>query len=337
MLDNVTVIIPAHNRPERLQRLLDYYEGTGIHILVPDSSDKRFEGQINAATTTYIHRPRLHFLLKIKEVIPMISTPYVLYCADDDFAVPSAIKEMADFLDANPDYSTAQGHYLTFTPGKKDIEFLPRYIRHFDSRITADTPLGRLSQKQGIYASLLYAVVRTDVFREIYSYCFNEGGELLFHNLFLAEEFFHHAMLIEGKYATLPYFYSARERIKGSATSTTVPVSVIKTSAEYREEYRGYLTALANLLATKEKMSSEEAMRHITAICEVAHDSKSVTFKRKVNAFLSSHRALRLLEIISEKRYAQKGLRATRGMESYPCRISTPEKEAIIAVVRSTK
>jgi len=28
-LQNVTVIIPAHNRPERLRRLLDYYSRTG--------------------------------------------------------------------------------------------------------------------------------------------------------------------------------------------------------------------------------------------------------------------------------------------------------------------
>ena len=38
-LQNVTVIIPAHNRPKRLRRLLDYYSRTDIKILVPDSSD----------------------------------------------------------------------------------------------------------------------------------------------------------------------------------------------------------------------------------------------------------------------------------------------------------
>ena len=41
-LQNVTVIIPAHNRPERLRRLLDYYSRTDIKILVPDSSDQPF-------------------------------------------------------------------------------------------------------------------------------------------------------------------------------------------------------------------------------------------------------------------------------------------------------
>ena len=127
-LQNVTVIIPAHNRPKRLRRLLDYYSRTDIKILVPDSSDHPFADAEKYPDITYLHRPKLHFLLKLKEVLPMISTPYVLYCADDDFAVPSGIAQMTAFLDEHPDYSTAQGHYLTFTPRKGKISFYPRYI-----------------------------------------------------------------------------------------------------------------------------------------------------------------------------------------------------------------
>ena len=52
---------------------------------------------------------------------------------------------------------------------------------------------------------------------------------------------------------------------------------------------------------------------------------------------LASHPLLRPLARLSEWRYARKGLRAVRGMESYPCNFSTPEKEAIIAAVRSTE
>lgn len=333
MLDNVTVIIPAHNRPERLRRLLEYYAGTGIHILIPDSSDEAYTGPIDEATTVYLHRPRLHFLLKIREVLPMIQTPYVLYCADDDFTVPEAIAEMASFLDANPDYSVAQGHYLTFTPDRGKIQYLPRYIRNFDSRIDADSAVERLHSQCGIYASLLYAVVRTDSFRRIYSHCFDAGGELRFRNLFLAEEFFQHAMLIEGKYATLPCFYSARERIKGSATSTTVPSSVIKTQPEHAAEFQGYITALSTLLSARTDMSEADAEAEIRRVVAAAPDRKSVLFKRRVNALLSRSVLLRPLELLSEWRYGQKGLRAVRGMASYPCTIATPARQRIEQLV----
>ena len=188
-LQNVTVIIPAHNRPERLRRLLDYYSRTDIKVLVPDSSDHPFADAEKYPDITYLHRPKLHFLLKLKEVLPMISTPYVLYCADDDFAVPSGIAQMTAFLDEHPDYSTAQGHYLTFTPHKGKISFYPRYIRYFDKQVTGDTPRERLLQEKNMYASLLYSVIRTQAFQRMYAACFNPDGSLRFRNLFLAEEF----------------------------------------------------------------------------------------------------------------------------------------------------
>lgn len=133
MLENVTIVIPAHNRPERLQRLLNYYAETGARILVPDSSDKPFMGEYDRRRVVYRHLPRMHFFLKLREVISLIDTEYVLWCADDDFAVPSGIEAVVDFLDKNPTFSIAQGHYLTFTPTAKGVKFYPRYIRNFDA------------------------------------------------------------------------------------------------------------------------------------------------------------------------------------------------------------
>lgn len=336
MLENVTVIIPAHNRPNRLQRLLDYYAGTGIKIIIPDSSDKPFGGHIDSPDIIYIHRPKMHFFRKIREILPMIATDYVLYCADDDFAVPGAIRRITKFLDANPDYSIAQGHYLTFTPqmsGK--ISFYPRYIRNFDNRITDGDSVSRMEHEKGIYASMLYGVTRSDIFRRIYSYCFDGEDNMRFTNLFLAEEFFNHAVLIHGKYATLPCFFSARERIKGSATETTVPASVIKSSPEYSDEYNGFIHALSRMLADHDGIDINEAERNMRHICSAPKDAADITFKRRVNAFLSRHKALRFASRLSEWRYNQKGLKAVKGMESYPCTFSTPDKEAIIAAVSS--
>lgn len=333
VLKNVTVIIPAHNRPERLRRLLGYYSGCGLRILVPDSSDQCYNGDVSSPDVTYIHRPGLHFLLKIKEILPLISTDYVLYCADDDFIVPSAIASMVEFLDDNPDYSIAQGHYLTFTPKERGVEFYPRYIRYFDSRIVADDPPGRLLQDKCKYASLLYGVARTEQFRSIYGYCFGKDGELRFRNLFLAEEFFNHAMLIHGKYATIPCFYSARERIKGSATETVVPISEIRSSDEYRWEYDGFIDALSLMLSDKTGMEYDESNRFMRKVCASPKDSADVSFKRKIVVFMMRHRWLRRVSDILDWRYNQKGLKAVRGMTSYPCGFSTPEKEAIIKVI----
>lgn len=338
MLENVTVIIPAHNRPERLQRLLDYYSGTGIRVLVPDSSDEPFRGRIDRERITYIHRPRMHFFLKIKEVLPLISTPYVLYCADDDFAVPTGIAKVTEFLDKNPEYSIAQGHYMTFTPdGRGNVKFYPRYIRNFGCRIQDPTAVERMAREGSMYASLLYGVSRTEHFTDSYSYCFDKEGKLRFRNLFLAEEFFNHAMLIHGKYATIPVFFSARERIEGSATDTTTPLREIKSSPEHRVEFDGFVEALTLMLSDREGMPAAEAEKAIRKISTVPIGTpKNVAAKQKIVQSLTKHRLFGWVSRLSDWRYHQKGFKAVKGMESIPCKRITPETEAIVRAVRST-
>ncbi len=341
MLENVTIIIPAHNRPERLARLLEYYSTTAAQILIPDSSTLRYEGRVESENVIYRHYPGMHFFLKLREVMPLIDRDYVVWVADDDFTVPEGIQACTEFLDQNPGFSCAQGHYLTFTPGPGGkIRFTPRYIRNHDNRITASDPIERLRAQKGMYASMLYGVTRADIFRRIYSYVFNPDGSMRFTNLFLAEEFFNHAMLICGRYATLPVFFSARERIAGSATETTIPSSVIKNAPEYRPEYDGFIQALSLLLTDSTTLSADEAEAHMRSISQAPVDKPSVLLKRRINRVLASNSLLRWASRLSEWRYHTKGLRAVRNLPSYPCFTPTPARsriESLIASTRSTK
>lgn len=333
LLQDVTVIIPAHNRPERLERLLNYYKGSGVKILVADSSTERYRGDLSDPDVEYSFHPQTHFLLKLRAVMERIRTKYVVYCADDDFAVPAAIARMAEFLDANPDYSVAQGHYLTFVPSARKISFYPRYIRYFNSRIDHDSPAERMLNQQQIYATMLYGVARADAFKRIYSYCFEPDGTLRFSNLFLAEEFFNHAMLLQGKYATLPHFFSAREKIPGSATETVTPLAVVEGS----EEHEGYIRALALMAADTLGLALEEADALIRRVCARPKATPAVGLKRRIVMAAARRRWLRPLSALLERRYNSKGLRAVRGMASYPCEFTTPDRDAIVAAVRSTR
>lgn len=205
-LENVTVVIPAHNRPERLRRLLHYYHSTNIRIVVPDSSENIFPDIDKYPEIVYFHDPNLHFLKKIHKALHFIQTKYVLFCAEDDFIVPQAVEKITEYLDEHDDYCSAQGHFLTFEVHKKKIEFTPRYIRDFDKHMKADNALQRLVEFQSPYASILYFVIRSNVFKEMYTNCFDEKKQLLFTNLFAAETYFNYYGLIKGKHATLPFF-----------------------------------------------------------------------------------------------------------------------------------
>lgn len=328
MLNQVTVVIPAHNRPERLRRLLDYYSGTNISILVSDSSDKEFGYASHYPQAVHRHYPRELLFRKIINILPLIDTPYVFYCADDDFIVPQAVEQMMLFLEANPDYATALGHYLTFEVKRNKIEFTPRYIRHFDKRIEAGSAAGRLDRYKNIYATNLYSVIRSDVFKKMYLACAKPDGAR-FSNLFLGEEYFNLFSLIHGNCATLPVFYSARERIPNSATSTTVPFDIVKSSESHKEEYSAFVDILATELARKDGIPYEAAEALVIRAIDMPKTGASLAFKRKVLGWVESFRYTRWIGELMNMRYKRKGMKAVKGMPSYPCKEATPEIDLI--------
>lgn len=335
-LNKVTIIIPAHNRPERLKRLLDYYQGTPLHIIVTDSSKNIFKFDPNLyPNTTYYHFPNQHFLLKLREILPYINTPYVLYCADDDFAVIHGIETVVDFLEKNPSYSIAQGHYLTFTPRKSSVKFVPRYATKHFNHIEGNTPKERLEKENQMYGSLLYGITRTDIFKEMYSHCFDSNGNRRFSNLFLAEEFFNHAVLMYGNYSTIPVFFSAREYIIGSATTTTTPSYTIKNNPSYQTEFEGFIYALAEIYSKKQSLPIQEATDFLKVFTNPPQPRK--TPKQKLTDWLYSLNIKPISQFLMG-RYEKKALKATQSIPSYPSGVYTSgeiENQDINRIVRN--
>jgi glycosyltransferase domain-containing protein len=314
---------------------LDYYCRTNIKIIVSDSSDNSFLHVNDYPHITYLYCPRAFFLQKIYETLPFIQTPYVFYCADDDFIVPQAAEQIVSFLETHLDYCTAQGHYLTFEQNKKGIEFSPRYIRYFGKKIVSETGVGRLEQYENMYASNLYSVIRTETFKEMYTACRTENGQLRFNNLFLAEEYFNLFSLIQGNYVTIPVFYAAREFIPGSATNTTIPFSTVATTPEYYWEYSGFINTLTEKLVKKDGLSTEQAKKIILHTIQKPKVNINISFKRKILEYLGKYSYTRYLNHLLRKRYKQKGLKAVKGMASYPCNRFTPEIQDIIECINN--
>lgn len=82
-------------------------------------------------------------------------------------------------------------------------------------------------------------------------------------------------------------------------------------------------------------MLESESEALIRRVVSAPADKPSVLFKRRVNAFLDRHPLLGWASRLSVWRYHQKGLKAVRGLQSYPCTFSTPATEAIVRAVRS--
>lgn len=335
-LGSVSVVIPAHNRPEKLRRLLHYYSKTNIKIIVPDSSEVLFPFLTEFPGLQYFHFPKAQFLYKIHQILPLIDTKYVVYCADDDFIVPQAIEEIVSFLDLNPDYSSAQGHFLSYEVRKNGIDFYPSYIRNFEKDTNQNTPAERLMEFKKLYASLLYSVVRASTFVDMYKQCIVDE-ELKFTNLFLAEIYFNFFALMEGKNKTLPIFYGAREKDYKSATYSTVPLSVLRNSPEYAEEFLNFQTLLVQQLISKQDLPIEIAKSLIAGILQNPKKDHIHPLKRKLISILDIYGPSKLMQKFFRYRYKVKALAKTKGMKSYPCNFSTPEKESIIYYISSYK
>lgn len=221
----ITILIPTYNRYAYLKRLLRYYLHSEIvfSILIADSSAVPLDDEL----TRLIGSPRLNYLKfpseitpqeKISQALRKIATEYVLLCADDDFIVPSAIGECADFMEKNPDYSVALGVYCSHSlrkrkKGKIEFDWAPG---EYGKSITLDSPAERLKFHLTNYdTATFYGVHRTNTLRFIFEEALvatSHGrlGEILLTGL----------TLIYGKMEVLPIFYASREHGSSSVENT---------------------------------------------------------------------------------------------------------------------
>ena len=125
--DKVTILIHTKNRPWFLLRLLNYYNETigsvGINVIILDGSDhERFSiiseelnrRKYSLRTRVLHHSQSSSFSYRMAAALPLISTPYVLLAADDDFYFFDWLKPAVDLLDRDSSYGIVYGHTLRF-------------------------------------------------------------------------------------------------------------------------------------------------------------------------------------------------------------------------------
>ncbi|MFC1869947.1 TIGR00180 family glycosyltransferase [Chloroflexota bacterium] len=229
--EKITILIPTYNRHAYLKRLLRYYLDNEIplNILVADSGTVPLDDEL----VSIIASPRLSYLefpselttqAKIRQALSKITAEYTVICADDDFIVPSAIKECIEFMEKNPDYSVALGRGCSHSlrkrkTGKIEFDWVPDHygksITTYGKPITFDSPSERLKFHLSHYNTTFYGVHRTNTLRFI----FEEALEATSHGR-LGEILLTALTLICGKMGKLPIFYASREHNSSSVERT---------------------------------------------------------------------------------------------------------------------
>lgn len=257
--EKFTVVIPEHKRPEHLKRLLDYLLNYGIRVIVADSSEiefrykSEFEGRI-----TYRFFPKTILGEKLHQILPLIQTPFVVMCANDDFLVPESVHTIISFLEKNQDYNSGQGIYIDFSAEGDEIHTSMRYKNTIDIDLNDANPSDRLFQLQRNYFQYYYAVFRTETFTKAINSVV-EAGQAKIKNLCLLESYLSSFTAIGGKHMILPIFYAARENILDSAASNTDTIPTIISENKYAVEYESYVSLLSKNLSAEQEISTAKA------------------------------------------------------------------------------
>jgi glycosyltransferase domain-containing protein len=160
-LEEVTIIIPTHNRNFLLKRSIEYYSNFNCSIIICDSSENKSIEFLNNSNLIYLHYINITFAKKLYNAITHVKTKYVCLSADDDFLSLNGVHEGVLFLENNHDYYSVQGRFLQFYSNKNKFTTVNLYdaagLIHYDS----DSPFQRASDSSKNGMQLLYALHRT--------------------------------------------------------------------------------------------------------------------------------------------------------------------------------
>lgn len=256
----VTILIPSHRRPELLRRALAHYAGSGLPVVVADSSPEPLAEP--GAGVRYLHLPTLGFEAKLGRLAAEVTTPCAVLCSDDDITSVPAMLACAEFLEAHPDHSAAHGHYLRAVREAGKLVIEPCYRNTHAARVDADTATERLEQINRPYVPLFYAVMRAQALRE----AFGPGHEL--ERFYASSELaLGMAAAVLGKVAVLPLLHMVREIIPSVdlAGARNDNLRVVSTEARYAEPYGRFVARLSAMTARLAGLSAEAARAAILA------------------------------------------------------------------------
>ncbi len=265
----VTVIIPEHKRPHHLKRLLEYYCASGIRTIVSDSSEAvfpflhEFEDRI-----VYRHYPGMPLAEKLYRILPLIKTPFVFMCANDDFIVPAAVANIIDHLRQNPAYNSGQGIFTDFSFRDGKISTAIRYASTTNIDLNMHDAGERMQTLMSNYFQYYYCVFRSSVFQQVITSVMKDDKARI-RNLVLLELYISIWSAIDGKHLIAPIYYASRENIPGSAAALTDTMLEILTKKKYESELADFYGMLANKLTSTNGIFMPEAVASVKEAIQI--------------------------------------------------------------------
>ena len=185
MSKKIAIIISTKNRLGFLIKLLRFYaELKSEHTLyIADASDSKHLIEVSALIKSfsgiidivYKNMPeygkgQIDNLKAVGKMLEYVKEDYAVFSGDDDYFLPKSLDKCVDFLENNPDYSSAHGNgtYIKYNKAKKKNIIRGRYIINAYNGDSASERLKMVSNK---YSVLLFSVHRTNIFKRAFRNC----------------------------------------------------------------------------------------------------------------------------------------------------------------------
>lgn len=263
--EQITYVIPTHNRPAFLRRLLHYLELTGerVPVRICDSSDPARRAENEAAvrcfsgacplTYSYLN---LGVFAKCRQTMEQIETPFTVFCADDDFLNSESVLACASFLERSPEYSCAQGAMISLSTGKQNKCYL---LTNYS--LVSENAVRRFRRFASNWYSTFYSVCRTPLLTRAYQVV--DDATDYDRARILPEILLSQMTVILGQVKYLPGFYNLRE--EHDQNDSRLP---IVNDLEHCEEL--YLD-FRNALAAELSEHSGATLDHAESVVDVSY------------------------------------------------------------------
>lgn len=295
-LSDLTLVIPAYNRPAYLQRQIDYWAGSGVQLCILDGSKNPADPELAArmgADVHYEYMP-IGFNERLVYASKIIKTKYVALLGDDELYSKRGLRDCLELLDVDPRLIGCVGRSLFFFHRDGEIYGHQVYEKSQDVIDMYGDDLMRLrnSFPEGDPSSapyLLYGVFRRDqwvsMFETAYSRHFGSGYAYELAVLLIG------ACLGPTKMVdSLVWFRSGENPAMSSvAVNRSIGIGEWGTSSEFVNEYEDFVARVTSSIVDKNDASREDID---LAVREVLQQFISYSLRKPYRPIAYWHRFL---------------------------------------------
>ncbi len=268
----LTLFVPTRNRPEFVRRLLSFYASCKVRfpILMGDSSDEGelqqtlqmvggFRGKLQVTHLTFPTDCGTYEAST--RLLQSVSTPYVVFCPDDDFLIPATLEKAVRFLEDHPDYNAVSGAIgLMRLSSPSDVHGKVDWVEPYPQISIEHEDAGQRLEVYLRIQTSVFSVYRTQVMLANYRKVLALGLDHMFTELLTGC-----LAVIDGKSKRLSCLYMVRQAHPNQSSFHHDLFDWIADS-RWPRLYACFSNCLAQELSRKERVSQEETLEIVKRV-----------------------------------------------------------------------